>query len=106
MGGGDDAVTVGTFGGPAKKDNFLGRRQEHSANAVALGPVCLPMSSTTTPLRRSKDQRWVAGICGGIARRYGWNPGIVRLIWLIATVIPVLPGLPAYLILWFVLSAD
>lgn len=64
------------------------------------------MSSTPASLHRALNQRWVAGICAGIARRYGWNLGIVRLVWLIATVIPVLPGLPLYLILWMVLPAD
>lgn len=56
--------------------------------------------------RRTRRGRWVAGICAGLARRMGWRISVVRTIWLICTVIPVLPGLPAYLVLWLVLPVE
>lgn len=55
---------------------------------------------------RSRRGRWLAGICAGLARRMGWRVSVVRAIWLIGTVIPVLPGLPAYLILWILLPVE
>lgn len=31
-------------------------------------------------LRRSRNERVLAGVCGGIGERYGWDPLVVRLI--------------------------
>ncbi len=56
-------------------------------------------------LRRSRRHRLVAGVCGGIAERLGWSPAVVRILWLVITLIPVLPGLPAYLLLWLLVPA-
>jgi phage shock protein C len=28
---------------------------------------------------RSRHDRWIAGVCGGIAHRFGWNSNLVRL---------------------------
>ena len=29
---------------------------------------------------RSRDQKWIAGVCGGLAERFSINPNLVRLI--------------------------
>ena len=55
---------------------------------------------------RSRSQHMVAGVCGGLAKRLGWKVSTVRVIWLIGTVIPVLPGLPVYLLLWLLLPYE
>jgi phage shock protein PspC (stress-responsive transcriptional regulator) len=31
-------------------------------------------------LRKSRDRR-IAGVCGGIAEYFGWDPTIIRIIW-------------------------
>lgn len=31
-------------------------------------------------LRRSRDNRWIAGACGGLAEYFGVSPKIVRII--------------------------
>jgi len=31
------------------------------------------------PLYRSRNDRMIAGVCGGLAERYGWDPTLVRL---------------------------
>lgn len=36
-------------------------------------------------LYRSRTDRKLAGVCGGIAERYDFDPSIVRLIWIIMT---------------------
>lgn len=48
------------------------------------------------------DDRWVAGVCSGLARKFGTDPGLVRLIMVLLLV---LPGsqLIIYPILWFVM---
>jgi phage shock protein PspC (stress-responsive transcriptional regulator) len=63
------------------------------------------MNATTAPprLRRSRTQRILGGVCGGIAERLGWNPWLVRLLFLVLTPLPFFPGIPVYLILWILL---
>ena len=36
-------------------------------------------------LRRDRSNGWVAGVCAGLARRYGVDPALVRLAFVIAT---------------------
>ena len=31
-------------------------------------------------LYRSKNERMIAGVCGGIAEYFGWDPSIVRVV--------------------------
>jgi len=58
-------------------------------------------------LKRAKRDRWIMGVCGGIARRYGWNSTMVRLVTIIlAIVIPgvsVIPTLLIYFLLGYLL---
>ena len=54
-------------------------------------------------LRRSKQDRMLAGICGGIAEYLGWDPTVVRVGWIILTLLGG-SGILIYLILWLVMS--
>lgn len=55
---------------------------------------------TNKKLTRS-NEKWLAGVCGGIANYFGWDPAIVRLVWLLLTLCTVgFPGITAYIILW------
>ena len=55
------------------------------------------------PLKRSND-KMIAGVCGGIAERFGWPANRVRLIYVIVSIISVaFPGTLVYLILWFLM---
>jgi phage shock protein PspC (stress-responsive transcriptional regulator) len=55
------------------------------------------------PLRRSND-RIIAGVCGGIAERFGWPANRVRIIYVILSIVSVaFPGTLVYLILWFLM---
>ena len=50
-------------------------------------------------LRRATRDRWIWGVCGGIARYYGWNSTVVRIVViLLAIFIPGLSVIPAVLI--------
>jgi len=61
------------------------------------------MSESETGLRRSKD-RVIAGVCGGIAERYGWPADRVRLVYVLISILSAaFPGTIVYLILWFVM---
>jgi phage shock protein C len=53
-------------------------------------------------LRRSETDRVIAGVAGGIAHRFGINPTLVRLAWVLSVFFGGF-GILAYLILWIVL---
>ena len=60
--------------------------------------------STSPTLSRTREDRVVAGVVGGIARRYGWNPTIVRALFVIVSVVSAaFPGLFVYLLLWMLM---
>ena len=51
------------------------------------------------PLVRHANNRVIAGVCGGIADFLGWDPTLVRILWLVLVLVAGI-GLLAYLILW------
>jgi phage shock protein C len=57
---------------------------------------------TTTPkkLYRSRKDRMIAGVCGGIAEYFNIDPVIVRLIAVILLLPGGFPGLVPYIVLW------
>lgn len=55
-------------------------------------------------LVRSRQHRMLAGVVGGIADYYGWNPTLLRIIFVIVSTASVaVPGILIYLILWMVM---
>ena len=55
-------------------------------------------------LQRSRDQRIIAGVCGGIAEWLGWSPTVVRLLYVIVSLASVaFPGILAYVVLWILM---
>jgi len=56
------------------------------------------------PIRRSRTERMVAGICGGLAEWAGWDPSVVRALCIVASVtVALIPGIVAYALLWVAL---
>lgn len=54
-------------------------------------------------LYRSKKERMIAGVCGGIAEYSDTDPTLVRLIWALVTVFTwFFPGIIAYLLAWMI----
>lgn len=50
-------------------------------------------------LRRSQSDRWIGGVCGGIARQTGIESWILRLLWSLAVFFAGV-GLLAYVLCW------
>lgn len=62
------------------------------------------MSNLNRPLRRSTHNRMIAGICGGIGEYFNIDPTLVRVMYVIGSLISVaFPGLLIYLILWLII---
>ncbi|MCI0619102.1 PspC domain-containing protein, partial [bacterium] len=38
-------------------------------------------------LERSKNDRMIAGVCGGIAKTLGWDPTLVRVTYVLASIL-------------------
>ncbi len=56
------------------------------------------------PLRRSRRYKMIGGVCGGIAEWLGWDPTLVRVLYVVGSVASVaFPGLLVYVILWLVM---
>jgi phage shock protein PspC (stress-responsive transcriptional regulator) len=54
-------------------------------------------------LRRSQD-KIIAGVCGGIAEWVGWDPTLVRVLYVVVSALSVaFPGILAYVVLWIVM---
>jgi phage shock protein PspC (stress-responsive transcriptional regulator) len=56
-------------------------------------------------LVRPRDNRWIAGVCSGLARRFGMSPNIMRLIFVISCLLPG-PQFVIYLILWVLMPDE
>ena len=55
-------------------------------------------------LSRTAEDRVIAGVVGGIARRFGWNPTVLRIIYVVGSVLSAaFPGILVYLILWLLM---
>ena len=55
-------------------------------------------------LTRSRRNRMIAGVCGGIAQSLAWDPTLVRLLYVFVSVISAaFPGILVYLVLWVVM---
>ena len=55
-------------------------------------------------LRRSRSNRMIAGVIGGLARYFGIDPTMARVIYVILSVVSVaFPGLLVYILLWLVM---
>ena len=57
-------------------------------------------------LYRSRFNKKICGVCGGIAEYFGIDPTVVRVIWVILTFLPVLPMIIIYIILALVIPEN
>lgn len=62
------------------------------------------MATSPRRLTRSRSNRKIAGVCGGIAEYFGWDPTLVRVVYVLASIVSVaFPGLMVYLLLWLIM---
>jgi phage shock protein PspC (stress-responsive transcriptional regulator) len=55
------------------------------------------------PLHRSRRNKMIAGVCGGIAEWLGWDPTLVRILYVVVSAVSVaFPGILVYLVLWII----
>jgi phage shock protein PspC (stress-responsive transcriptional regulator) len=58
-------------------------------------------------LARSSRHRVLAGVCGGLAEWLGWDPTLVRLGYILLSILSVaFPGILVYIVLWLVMPDE
>ncbi|HYO45195.1 MAG TPA: PspC domain-containing protein [Gemmatimonadota bacterium] len=56
------------------------------------------------PLRRSRDRRMIAGVMGGFAEHFDLNVTLLRVIYVIVSILSAaFPGILVYLLLWLLI---
>jgi phage shock protein PspC (stress-responsive transcriptional regulator) len=58
-----------------------------------------------TTLQRPRTGRLIAGVCAGLARRFGWNANVVRLLFVLSCLLPG-PQFVIYLVMWVVIPNE
>lgn len=56
-------------------------------------------------LYRSKSNRIIAGVCGGIGEYLGIDPTLIRLLWILFS-LSIGAGLLAYIIAWIIIPEE
>jgi phage shock protein PspC (stress-responsive transcriptional regulator) len=63
-------------------------------------------TTTTKKLRRSRSDRMVAGVCGGIANMLGVDAALIRIGLVAATILGFGTGAVLYLICWIMVPEE
>lgn len=59
------------------------------------------MPDLSRPLRRSRTNRMIAGVVGGLAERFRIDPTLLRVIYVVGSIVSAaFPGILVYLLLW------
>ena len=64
------------------------------------------MTTQQKKLRRSKSNRMLAGVCGGLAEFFGISSFWFRLAFLLALIPGGVPGVLAYLLIWIIVPSE
>ncbi len=55
-------------------------------------------------LKRSRKNRMIAGVCGGIAEYFDVDPTVVRIVYVLVSILSVaFPGILVYIIMWIII---
>ena len=64
------------------------------------------MTTQKQPLRRSRNNRMIAGVCGGLSEFFGISSFWIRLAFLIALIPGGVPGILAYILIWMIVPSE
>lgn len=56
--------------------------------------------------KRSMSDKYIAGVCGGVAKYLGVDATVVRVIFVLLALAGIFPGLLAYIIGWIIMPAE
>jgi phage shock protein C len=62
------------------------------------------MPDVSRPLRRSRTNRQVAGVIGGLAEYFRVDPTLLRVVYVVGSIVSAaFPGLLVYVLLWLLI---
>lgn len=65
------------------------------------------MPDLSRPLRRSRDNRLVAGVVAGLAAYFNIDVTLLRVVYVIVSILSAaFPGILVYLVLWFLVPEE
>lgn len=65
------------------------------------------MPDFKAPLRRSRSDRMIAGVVGGLARYFDIDPTIARVAFVAVSILSVgFPGILVYIVMWVVVPEE
>jgi phage shock protein C len=62
--------------------------------------------ANATPFSRPEEGKKIAGVCAGVARYFGLDVSLVRVLWVIFCFWPPCAGVLAYIVCWIVMPRD
>lgn len=61
----------------------------------------------TRLLRRTQQDKIVAGVMGGIAQHFGLDANVLRIVYVVGSILSAaFPGILVYLVLWLVIPTE
>jgi phage shock protein C len=57
-------------------------------------------------LIRPREGRRIAGVCAGVANYFDMDVTLVRILWILITILPPVPGIVAYIVCWIAMPAE
>lgn len=57
-------------------------------------------------LTRSTTDKWLVGVCGGIAEYFGWDVAILRIVYVVLTTCTAFCGVLVYILLWICMPKE
>ena len=65
------------------------------------------MTDVSRPLRRSRSNRQIAGVIGGLAQYFRMDATLLRVLYVVGSIVSVaFPGILVYILLWIVIPED
>ena len=62
------------------------------------------MAGASGPLRRSRSNRMIAGVVGGLAEHFGMDPTLARVLYVAGSIVSAaFPGILVYVLLWAII---
>jgi phage shock protein PspC (stress-responsive transcriptional regulator) len=65
------------------------------------------MTDVSRPLRRSRSNRRIAGVVGGLAEYFAMDATLLRVLYVVGSIVSVaFPGILVYILLWIVIPEE
>jgi phage shock protein PspC (stress-responsive transcriptional regulator) len=81
----------------------------HGSDGHMYNPPAGPQHHYHYPYKklfRSRSDKWLGGVCGGLARYFETDPLLIRLLWIVVTIFSMGVGIIAYILFWIFVKKE